>query len=103
MKTSSEFSDIYQNGKKWHIDSAVIFYKASDKKRVGFIASKKVGNSVKRNLAKRRLRAIFREHSLELKSGDYVFIAKNAIHNIDYLGLKNSILWSFKRLECFLK
>ena len=35
-----------------------------DTARVGFTVSKKVGNAVERNRAKRRLRAAFAKHSL---------------------------------------
>lgn len=68
--------------------------------RVGFIASKKVGNAVKRNLAKRRLRAIFFDFQDILNSGMYVFVAKESIHESDYKSLKESLKWSFKRLGC---
>ena len=55
--------------------------------RIGFTASKKVGNAVERALAKRRLRAIARE--LLPKDGkagwDYVLVAKpNASTSRDY-------------------
>jgi ribonuclease P protein component len=78
----------------------VIFYKATDEKKSGFIASKKVGNSVKRNLAKRRLRAIFVEFCDTLIGGTYIFVAKESINSVSYEELKNSILWSFKKLGC---
>jgi len=50
----------------------------SDDVRVGFTASKKVGNAVIRNLAKRRMRALAREMITKNgKSGhDYVLIAR---------------------------
>ncbi|MDR3346381.1 MAG: ribonuclease P protein component [Campylobacteraceae bacterium] len=100
MKNSGEFGEIYKVANRWHCDSAVIFYKVSDENRAGFVASKKVGNAVKRNSAKRRLKALFYELQNELKSGTYVFIAKEVIKDIDYKRLKSSLLWSFRRLEC---
>jgi ribonuclease P protein component len=78
----------------------VVFYKISDEKKAGFTAGKKVGNAVLRNLAKRRLRALFIEFQSKLKDGVYVFVAKESIKNINYKQLKSSLLWSFKRLEC---
>lgn len=52
-----------------------------DKWRVGFTASKKVGNSVIRNRCKRRMRAMAQQllPELGLSSVDYVFIAKKSL------------------------
>lgn len=48
--------------------------------RVGFTATKKIGNAVTRNLAKRRLRQIARAvlPQLGLVGHDYVFIARDS-------------------------
>ncbi|MDR1008457.1 MAG: ribonuclease P protein component [Campylobacteraceae bacterium] len=101
LKKSGEFSVIYKVANKWHCNGAVVFYKISDEKKVGFTAGKKVGNAVLRNRAKRRLRAIFAQIEQKLKDGIYVFVAKEGLKNMDYKQLKSSLLWSFKRLECF--
>jgi len=103
MKRTDEFSLVYNNSKKWHFEGAVVFYKSGLEKKVGFTASKKVGNSVKRNRARRRLKALFRELGDQLKSGSYVFVAKVKIDSMDYISLKKSLLWSFKRLNCLEK
>jgi ribonuclease P protein component len=78
----------------------VVFYNSGLKKKVGFTASKKVGNAVKRNLAKRRLRALFLEIYEEVSTGAYVLVAKNQINETDYEFLKKSLLWSLKKLKC---
>ncbi|MAV46725.1 MAG: ribonuclease P protein component [Alphaproteobacteria bacterium TMED89] len=63
---------------------------ANPKVRVGFTASKKVGNAVARNRAKRRLRAL----SAELLEGsaqpgcDYVWIAKRGTVKAPYWKLR---------------
>jgi len=81
----------------------VVFYKSGLEKRVGFTASKKVGNAVKRNLSKRRLRALFLELENNLLDGSYVFVAKENINRMSYESLKKGLLWSFKRLGCICK
>jgi len=81
----------------------VIFYKKCDKKKIGFTASKKVGNAVKRNRAKRRLRGIFLEIENSIKDGIYIFVAKNRINDIEYESLKKEIQLSLKRLNALKK
>ena len=94
---------MYHNSKKWHFEGAVIFYTPNTEKHVGFTTSKKVGNAVKRNRARRRLKALFLELQPNLSSGSYVIVAKDKIHDLDYATLKKGLLWSFGRLNCLEK
>ncbi|DAB37320.1 MAG TPA: ribonuclease P protein component [Sulfurospirillum cavolei] len=100
LKETREYSYIYNHGKKWHYEGALVFYLNDTTKRVGFTASKKVGNAIKRNLAKRRLRAIFLDIQPTLNDGVYVFVAKEKIHQLSYEALKKGIIWSIKKLNC---
>ena len=48
--------------------------------RIGFTASKKIGNAIKRNFAKRRMRAlIIRQWQELIETADYVLIARQAL------------------------
>jgi ribonuclease P protein component len=58
-------------------------------RKIGFTATKKLGNAVKRNRAKRRLRALFREHSNTLQDGTYVFVAKIGLFDSSYEAFSN--------------
>ena len=68
--------------------------------RVGFTASKKVGNAVRRNRAKRRLRALAAEVLAERGAAghDYVLIARPATVTRDYCDLRDDLHFSLKRL-----
>lgn len=100
LKETREYTTIYNHAKKWHYEGALVFFQEDTTKRVGFTASKKVGNAIKRNLAKRRLRAIFLEIQPTLQDGVYVFVAKEKIHHIPYDTLKKGLMWSMKKLNC---
>ncbi len=68
--------------------------------RVGYTASKKVGNAVRRNRAKRRLREVVRR---VLKAGgkgghDYVLIARSGAVDIPFDQLIRDFSWCLKRL-----
>ncbi len=53
--------------------------------RLGLVASRKVGNAVVRNRAKRRFRALFRQHLMDLPSGtDCVVILRRGINHFPY-------------------
>lgn len=69
--------------------------------RVGFTASKKVGNAVKRNRAKRRLRELARNIALKYANDgfDYVFIARKNILDMNYATLEQDVAKAIKHLE----
>ena len=60
--------------------------------RVGFVVSKAVGNAVQRNLVKRRLRHLAREHYPALPSGALVVIrARSAAVSASYPELASDL------------
>lgn len=73
--------------------------------RVGFTASKKVGGSVVRNRARRRLRALAREViAAEAVPGyDYVLIARTETATRDYADLRKDMRFALKRLRLLQK
>ncbi|DAB27637.1 MAG: ribonuclease P protein component [Sulfurimonas sp. RIFOXYD12_FULL_33_39] len=90
MKQHREFQYVYRKGKDAHSNSVVLFFlPANEVHKVGFTATKKIGNAVKRNRAKRRLRALFLEYSSLLNDGTYIFVAKQAINEETHQKLKN--------------
>ena len=69
------------------------FRRDTDGWRVGLTASKKIGNAVCRNKARRRMRALARQHLAPLArpGTDYVLIARHDITNCDWLDLVSGL------------
>jgi len=98
IQTTKEFNRVYKHSTKtWHTPYFVLFYQHHDAYKVGFVASKKIGNAVHRNRAKRLLRAHFIENIDLLASGSYVLVAKPDILSNNYLETKKSYLHALKK------
>ncbi|WP_456323168.1 ribonuclease P protein component [Hydrogenimonas sp.] len=100
LKTSADFDRVYKSNKRWH-DKAFVLFVLPKKRgyRVGFVASKKIGNAVKRARAKRRLRALFLKMAPKLKEGDYVMVAKPPILETPFCDLEKAFKRAIKRLD----
>lgn len=99
LKHSGEFEEIYKSGQKWHSPNLVVFYKKTNHNKVGYTVSKKIGNAVKRNFAKRRMRALFQAQCGQLHTGIYVFVAKAPITQTPFEALKKEFLFSLRKLK----
>ena len=65
-----QFQKVMEKGKKKRVERLCTIFSIPnelDRKRLGIIASKKIGNAVARNRAKRRIREVFRKlkHRME--------------------------------------
>ena len=103
LKKRSEFLYV-RDGKYQAIGGVVIQMRkniASDTAlRVGFTATKKIGNAVVRNKAKRRLRACAAEllPQYGLQGHDYVFIARAGTTLRNYADLKQDVKKALQKL-----
>ena len=73
---------------------------------VGYTSTKKIGNAVKRNKSRRRLRAVVREVLKDYAHPhvDYVFIARNTTVDCDFSELKKDTIYALKKInKNFLK
>lgn len=102
LKKNIDFKNVYKKGKSIPDKYLVIYFfrNNSNVTRVGFTASKKVGNSVMRNRARRLMKESFRNNNSNLKDGyDIVFIARVAIKDASYNDVEKSIRRVMKKAK----
>jgi ribonuclease P protein component len=106
LRKKSDFSLIYNKGKSVGERYIVLFMKKNSLpyNRVAFLASKKVGNSVVRNRARRLMKESYREMKGNLPAGyDFIFIARKTICNLKCADVKKSMEAAVKRAGALLK
>ncbi len=99
LSKSEDFKNLL-NGRKISNPYSTIFFKKLSSKNnkllnVSFVAKRKIGNAVKRNKIKRRLRNIMNDATKKVNMNlnySYLFIAKKNIYDAEYKMIKNSIL-----------
>lgn len=106
LKKRTDFLRVASTRKKW-VTPAMIIQTArrpsdtDNALRVGYTASKKVGNAVARSLAKRRMREVVRIclGSCASQNHDYVIIARQEILTYAFDQLIRDLKWALKRLH----
>lgn len=83
LRHTAQFQQAYDQDRRWHGRYMVLFLRAAPdaSRRLGVVASKKVGHAPERARAKRRLREAYRRHRAEFTVGtdDVVLVARRAI------------------------
>lgn len=82
LRKDEDFRSIYKKGKSVAGKYLVVFYRKNGLSfnRRAFLASKKVGNSVQRNRARRLMKESYRQLESRLPQGwDLIFIARRNI------------------------
>ena len=85
LRNKKDFSTIYNRGKSFGGKYIVLFVRRNNLSynRLGFLASKKVGNSVIRNRARRLMKESYRVLEPKVGTGyDLIFIARNTINGV---------------------
>ena len=95
LRKKSDFDAIYRAGRSVPDKYVVLFLRKNDLpySRTAFLASKKVGNSVQRNRAKRLMRESYRLNEDKFSAGyDIIFIARNTINGRKLRDVEKSIM-----------
>ena len=106
LSKNEEFKSLLKN-KKISNKYATIFFgilNNKDKKKlnISFVTKKKIGNAVKRNKIKRRLRNIMNEAVKKVEINfDYSFlvIAKSSMLNNEYKIIKETLFQDFEKIK----
>ena len=96
---SREFGAVYNKGKSVGDRYVVFFYKKNGLPytRTGFLASKKVGNAVRRNRARRLMKESYRQMDPLPAGYDVIFIARNTIEDRKMQEVKRSMESAVRR------
>jgi ribonuclease P protein component len=101
LRRQDDFNRIYKKGRSVGERYVVIFCLKNgfDYSRISYLASKKVGNSVQRNRARRLMRESVRQIGNIPQGYDLIIIARNTINERKCADVKKSIEAAFRKLK----
>jgi ribonuclease P protein component len=101
LREKTLFKKVFAQGKSFS-GKYVVVYISEGPSKIGFIASKKVGNSVVRNRAKRLMREVIRLHLSELKPNmQIICIARASLKGVSYFQVENTMLQTLSKAKIF--
>ena len=103
LRKKSNIKEVFAEGKNYSVKHVAI-YVLKGSKRFGFIASKKVGNSVQRNRAKRLMREVIRLHLSDIRNDiQIILIARANIKGVSYLEVEKTMMNMLKKAKALVK
>ena len=94
---NKRYQAVYRRGKSFPGRHMSLIYQKSNRLRVGFAASAKVGNSVVRHRVRRRMTEDFRMLRSQLPPGSYVFAARPSAATADWRAMAGEMRALLKR------
>ena len=106
LSKNEEFKNLLKQ-KKFSNKYVIIFFgklmnKDNKKLNISFVTKKKLGNAVKRNKIKRRLRNILNEAVKKISINfnySFLVIAKSSMLNNEYKLIKETLFQDFKKIK----
>ncbi len=103
LRKKSEYKTVFAGGKSYPGKYTVIIILKGPKK-IGFIASKKVGNSVVRNRARRLMREVIRLHMSDIiQDIQIIFIARSTIKGASYSEVEKAIFQTLYKAKLLVR
>ena len=102
LKNNRDFRRLYSKGKTAVSSYMAVYCRKNhlSHNRLGLTASVKLGNAVKRNRARRRMRELYRTHESQFKTGyDIVLVARTRIITGQYASIQHSFLHLMEKLD----
>jgi ribonuclease P protein component len=106
LKKNHEFRRLYNKGKSAVSPYFAIYCRKTGRaySRLGITTGVKLGNAVKRNRVRRRIRELYRTHEAQLLSGyDIVVVARTRAIFGRYADLERSFVQLMKKLDILSK
>jgi len=103
IRKKKDFLHLYKKGKRFRGKSFVLVYLSNELgySRLAVVASKKLGNAVKRNKIKRRFRTLYRRNKTLLKKSlDLIIIPHREINETHWQSLEKDFLTALKSINC---
>lgn len=104
LKGSKRFGEVYQKGKRYQKRGIQIIVLRREEEtqtdssvKMGISIGKRYGKAYKRNIAKRQVRAIWRENLKNMKSGFYIIVRSGETSNTLGYHEKKAILLELLR------
>ncbi len=106
FRNKKQFNRVFEFGKSYVSKNLVLYALPNDLdyNRLGFIISKKVGNSVTRNRLRRILKEVYRNKKESIKDGfDMIFIVRHRASNLDYRTAEGEFVKLLKKAKIIHK
>lgn len=100
MRTNADFQETYAQGKSWAARTMVLWLHTAPEAslRLGVVSSRVIGNAVKRNRARRRLREVWRLNRHRFHGNvDVVLVARKNLLAAKWEDVTLDLLWLARR------